>query len=146
MSKPRTHTSIAAPETPFGGLPSYEHEGLEIWQTHAVLRHLARTHDLYGSTETERVQCDVFEEAFVDLNSLVGRAPWRPDFEAGRSSFIALELRPALEQLTAQLERAAGRSSSWVGSSLTFVDLLAFVVLDNVRGMFPEVRGDYPLL
>ncbi len=134
------------PKTPFGGLPSFVDGDLEIWQTHAVLRHLARTHDLYGSTETDHVQCDIFEEAFADLNALLGRAPWRPDFEAGRPSFIRLELGPALAQLERQLQQAKGCPSTWVGSSLTFVDFVAFGVLDHAWAMFPEVSGGYPLL
>jgi glutathione S-transferase len=36
------------PRTPFGRLPAYREGDLEIWQSHAVFRHLARVHDLYG--------------------------------------------------------------------------------------------------
>ena len=36
---------------------------MEIFQSHAIIRHLARVHDLYGSTEAEKIRCDVIEEA-----------------------------------------------------------------------------------
>ena len=37
--------------TPFGWLPVYRDGDLEIWQSNAIYRHLARVHDLYGSNE-----------------------------------------------------------------------------------------------
>ena len=51
-----------------------------------------------------------------------------------------------MARLEQRLERVKGRPSFWVGSSLTFVDVLAFAVLDHTRAMFPEVTGDHPLL
>ena len=55
-------------KTPFGWLPAYRDRDLEIWQSHAIYRHLARTHNLYGATEEERIRCDIVEEALADLN------------------------------------------------------------------------------
>ena len=85
-------------ETPFGALPSYRKGDMEIFQSHAIIRHLARVHDLYGSTEVERVRCDVIEEAISDLTELVGKAPGRPNFASERADYVANELRPALER------------------------------------------------
>ena len=134
------------PKTPFGRLPSYCEADLEIWQSHAIFRHIARVHDLYGSTESDRVRCDVVEEAFADLNNLVGRAPWRPEFDETRNDFIANELSPALAQLECFLQTNETGTSFWVGSSLTFVDLIAFAHLDCTRAMFPEATVQHPLL
>ncbi len=132
--------------TPFGALPSYRSGDLEIFQTHAIIRHLARVHDLYGSTEAERVRCDVIEEALSDLNELVGKAPWRNDFAKQRADYVANELGPALERLERFLESNQDPAGFWVGSSLTFVDLVAFALLDSTGAMFPEAMEKCPAL
>ncbi len=119
---------------------------MEIFQSHAIIRHLARTHDLYGSTEAERVRCDVIEEATSDLSELVGKAPWRPDFANGRADYVANELGPTLNRLERFLESNQDPSGFWVGSSLTFVDLIAFALLDSTGAMFPEALEPYATL
>ena len=132
--------------TPFGWLPAYRAGDLEIWQSHAIYRHLARVHDLYGSNEQERIRCDVVEEAFADLNTLIGRAPWRPGFHKTREDFIARELSPILDRLERFLWTNALGSSFWVGSSLTFVDLIALSHLDCTGSMFPEAMSGHHTL
>jgi glutathione S-transferase len=132
--------------TPFGALPSYREGDTEIFQSHAIIRHLARVHDLYGSTEAERTRCDVIEEAISDLNELVGKAPWRTDFASERASYVASELGPALDRLERFLKSNQSPSGFWVGSSLTFVDLIAYAVLDSTGAMFPEALEKCPAL
>ena len=39
-----------------------------------------------------------------------------------------------------------GNSGFWVGSSLTFVDLVAFALLDSAGTMFPEAMAGVPAL
>jgi len=133
-------------DTPFGALPSYRDGDLEIFQSHAIIRHLARVHDLYGSTEAERVRCDVIEEAFSDLNELVGKAPWRTNFERERADYVTNELGPALERLERFLGSNPNPGGFWVGSSLTFVDLIAYAILDSTGAMFPEPLKRCPAL
>ena len=132
--------------TPFGELPSYRNGDVEIFQSHAIIRHLARVHDLYGTTEIERIRCDVVEEAISDLNELVGKAPWRPNFESGQVDYVANELGPMLYGLERFLKSNQAPGGFWVGSSLTFVDLIAFAVLDSTGEMFPEAMEQYSAL
>ncbi len=132
--------------TPFGALPSYRKDDIEIFQSHAIIRHLARVHDLYGSTEAERVRCDVIEEAISDLNELVGKAPWRTNFANERADYIANELGPMLDRLEQFLKSNQNPSGFWVGSSLTFVDLIAYAILDSTGAMFPEALEKCPAL
>lgn len=134
------------PMTPFGWLPVYREGSLEIWQSHAIYRHLARIHDLYGTTEEERIRCDVVEEAFADLNTLIGKPPWRPDFQRTRQTFIESELSPVLDRLERFLRTNPAGERFWVGSSLTFVDLIALAHLDCTGSMFPEAMPGHPAL
>lgn len=132
--------------TPFGALPRYRSGDLVIFQTPAIIRHLARAHDLYGSTEAQRVRCDMIEEALSDMNELVGKAPWRDDFASQRADYVANELGPALDRLERFLAGNDDPGGFWVGSSLTFVDLVAFAVLDTTGAMFPEAMEKCSLL
>ncbi len=132
--------------TPFGALPSYRKDDMEIFQSHAIIRHLARVHDLYGSTEAERVRCDVIEEAISDLNELVGTAPWRTNFANERADYIANELGPMLDRLEQFLKSNQNPGGFWVGSSLTFVDLIAYAILDSTGAMFPDALEKFPAL
>ena len=141
-----TEWSELRPTTPFGWLPAYREGNIEIWQSHAIYRHLARIHDLYGTTEEERTRCDVVEEAFADLNALIGKAPWRPDFQRTRQAFIESELSPVLDRLERFLRTNPAGESFWVGSSLTFVDLIALAHLDCTGSMFPEAMLGHPAL
>jgi glutathione S-transferase len=133
-------------DTPFGALPSYREGDLEIFQTHAIIRHLARAHDLYGATEVDRVRCDMIEEALSDLNELAGKAPWRPDFASGRGDFVAKELAPVLQQLDRFLPSNEKPGGFWVGSSLTFIDPIAYAILSTTCAMFPEAFEECPVL
>ena len=130
--------------TPFGWLPVYRDGDLEIWQSHTIFRHLARVHDLYGSNEAERIRCDVVEEAFADLNTLIGKAPWRPGFRDTQADFIERELSPVLDRLERYLLTNAAGPSFWVGQRLTFVDLIALSLLDCTGSMFPEAMAGHP--
>ena len=60
------------PTLAFGQLPTYQDGELFINQSHAIYRHLARKHNLYGDNEAERVRCDIVEEAFVDAQNNIG--------------------------------------------------------------------------
>jgi glutathione S-transferase len=133
-------------DTPFGALPSYREGDMEIFQSHAIIRHLARVHDLYGTSEAERVRCDVIEEAMSDLNELVGKAPWRTNFASERADYIANELGPTLDRLERFLKSNQHPGGFWVGSSLTFVDLIGYAILDSTGAMFPEALERCPAL
>ena len=51
----------------FGQLPYIVDGDLELPQTGAIMRYLARKHDLYGKDDTERAKIDMVFEAFMDL-------------------------------------------------------------------------------
>ena len=126
------------PQMPFQQLPAYEDGDLFIVQSHAIYRYLARTHDLYGHTEAERIDCDIVEEALRDARQefwrfLKGLLP-----EKDRGLFAAGRLTTTLDCLEKYFRRHSADTKFWGGDALTFVDLLAFAYLDDVRALFPE--------
>ncbi|EFO95596.1 hypothetical protein CRE_08771 [Caenorhabditis remanei] len=50
----------------FGQMPALKYDGNEIAQTGAIMRHLARIHDLNGSNEEEATFLDMFFEGVRD--------------------------------------------------------------------------------
>ena len=136
------------PRTPFGVLPLYRAGELEIAECQAILRHLARVHDLYGDDEQERARCDTFEEALADAKTLVGMFPWRKQGEpTDADAFKTTELTARLERLERFLAGNPGAPEYAVGRRLSFVDLLGFAFIDDTDGLFPgALRGFAGLL
>jgi glutathione S-transferase len=121
------------PSMPFGQVPLYEEGDLVIPQSHAIYRHLARKHGLYGKDERERIRCDIVEEVFVDAQNTLGTFFWNAKFQELRAEFERTTLQGLmlrLEQLFIQNDEGRGH---WVGGALTYVDFCAWHFLDYVR-------------
>jgi glutathione S-transferase len=123
---------------PFRQLPLYEENDFILAQSHAIIRHLAREHDLYGRDEKDRARCDMVEECLYDAQETLWRHFWDPEFERKRQSFAEESICPVLEDLARLL---SDNPAHFVGSRLTYVDLYAFVYLDQLRAFFPETLG-----
>jgi glutathione S-transferase len=121
------------PTLPFAQLPTYEEGELFIVHSHAIYRHLARVHNLYGSNEQEHVRCDLVEETFVDAQSNVSGFYWHPEFAKQRAEYEATALPDLLGRLQRLLEQNNNGNGYWVGSHLTYVDFCAWHLLDYVR-------------
>jgi glutathione S-transferase len=125
------------PRTPFGQLPLLRIGGLELVQTMAIVRHLARMHHLSGGTEAERTRCDIAVEAIRDADHHLGVLVWTPGFEENRRSIIENELPVRLAPLERFLASNPSRASFWAGASFTFADVIAFDYLENAEALFP---------
>jgi glutathione S-transferase P len=130
------------PQVPLGQLPIYEDGDLLLAESHAIIRHLARKHDLYGKDEKERARCDMVEECLYAAQETLWRHFWDPQFEAKRKPFATERIAPVLARLEALLSESD--SSHFVRSGLTYVDLYAFVYLDQLRALFPETLASVP--
>jgi glutathione S-transferase len=133
-------------ETPFGKVPLYHEGQLEIAESHAIMRHLARRYDLYGNDELEGTRCDVVQEVLHDAVEQFAELMWNPDFAQVRDDFIQKRLRPMLTNLQQYLQDADGSPVHWVGRGNTFVDYIGYVWLDMVRALAKEVLQEFPRL
>ncbi|NXX45710.1 GSTM2 transferase, partial [Tricholaema leucomelas] len=123
----------------FPNLPYLIDGTVKLTQSSAILRYIARKHNMCGETEQEKLYVDMLENQVVDLRMNFIRLCYSPDFE---------KLKPAyLEQLPGKLQelsRFLGSRKWFVGDKLTYVDFLAYDVLDQQR-MFvpdcPELQG-----
>jgi glutathione S-transferase len=64
-------------QLPFGQLPLLQIDGLDIVQSQAIVRYLARKHNLIGKSDEEMLRCDIIAETVRDLISLVSSAPFK---------------------------------------------------------------------
>jgi glutathione S-transferase len=130
---------------PFQQLPIYiTEDDIEIPQTQAILRYLARKHDLYGKSETERIRCDVFQEALVDSRDELVKFFVDKEFHQKRESFCNKHLENRLNLLENFYNKNGGNYS--VGETVTYVDYLLLSYLDYVRVFDYERLKKFKLL
>ncbi|KAM6192115.1 glutathione S-transferase 2-like [Sarcoramphus papa] len=105
----------------------------KLTQSNAILRYIARKHNMGGETEEEMLRVDMLENQIMDFRMSFARLCYNPDFE---------KLKPAyLEQLPGklrELSRFLGSRPWFAGEKLTFVDFVAYDVLDQHLMFVPE--------
>ncbi|KAM6044257.1 glutathione S-transferase 2-like [Chlamydotis macqueenii] len=124
----------------FPNLPYLIDGNTKLTQSNAILRYIARKHKMCGETEEEKLRVDLLENQIMDLRMSFAQMCYSADFE---------KLKPAfLEQLPGKLRdlsRFLGSRKWFAGEKLTFVDFLAYDVLDRLH-MFvpncPELQGN----
>ncbi|NXW93999.1 GSTM2 transferase, partial [Alopecoenas beccarii] len=124
----------------FPNLPYLIDGNTKLTQSNAILRYIARKHKMCGETEEEMQHVDLLENELMDLRMSFIRLCYSPDFE---------KLKPGyLEQLPAKLQKLSqflGSRQWFVGDKITFVDFVAYDVLDQLL-MFvpscPELQGN----
>ena len=133
-----------SPQLPFRQLPRLEIDGQTIFQSHAILRHLARAKGLAGETDTERLRCDVGVEAARDLQQRLWDHFWSPgsDTEAAAKAFDGGQLASELAKLDAWL----GEAPYVGGERALFADYFVLTVLDEAGGFFPAALQRAPAL
>uniref|UniRef100_A0A8C2TA07 Glutathione S-transferase n=1 Tax=Coturnix japonica TaxID=93934 RepID=A0A8C2TA07_COTJA len=122
----------------FPNLPYYIDGDVKLTQSNAILRYIARKHNMCGDTEQERQRVDVLENQVMDFRMSLVMVCYSPDFE---------KLKPGyLEQLPGKLKLFStflGDRKWFAGDKLTFVDFLMFDVLDQNRIFSPRCLEPY---
>uniref|UniRef100_A0AC11B7L1 Glutathione S-transferase mu 3 n=1 Tax=Ovis aries TaxID=9940 RepID=A0AC11B7L1_SHEEP len=112
-----------------------------LTQSNAILRYIARKHNMCGDTEEERIRVDIMENQIMDFRMQLAQLCYNPDHE---------KLKPRyLEQLPGQLKQFSlflGKYSWFAGEKLTFVDFLTYDVLDQNRMFEPKCLDEFPNL
>ncbi|EHH15025.1 hypothetical protein EGK_01057 [Macaca mulatta] len=131
------------PGFPFIQLPYLIDGTHKITQSNAILRYIARKHNLCGETEEEkiRVHIDILENQAMDVSNQLARVCYSPDFEKLKPEY--LEGLPTMMQHFSQF---LGKRPWFVGDKITFVDFLAYDVLDLHRIFEPKCLDAFPNL
>ena len=114
-------------------LPVYENpnENLKIFQTQAILRHLARTNNLIGRSEKENVLCDIYQESITECRDDLVKFFLDKQFQEKRELYSSNHLINRLSNLTEFFK--LNSQEFCIGDQKTYVDYLMWVYLDYVR-------------
>uniref|UniRef100_A0A2I3MUI6 Glutathione S-transferase n=1 Tax=Papio anubis TaxID=9555 RepID=A0A2I3MUI6_PAPAN len=113
----------------------------KITQSNAILRYIARKHNLCGETEKEKIREDILENQLMDNRMQLARLCYDPDFEKLKPEY--LEGLPEMLKLYSQF---LGKQPWFLGDKITFVDFLAYDVLDMRRIVEPGCLDAFPNL
>lgn len=129
----------------FPNLPYYFDGDVKMSQSKAIMRHIARKHDLLGKTEQEKDRCDEVAEQITDLRMAFGRmcydVYYGGNFKVKGPTYI--------ENLTKTLipyQSFLGDNPWLAGANITWADFLMWEVLDQHLLFKPGCLDDLPEL
>lgn len=125
----------------FPNLPYYIDGDIKLTQSNAILRHLARKYNLYGSTPQEQAAADLLAEQAMDFrNGLVGVC-YNPKANELLGGYLK-GLKAHLDAFT----RFLGDKKFFIGNSVTFVDFVMYELLDQHKFLFKDSLQGYDKL
>jgi len=121
---------------PFGQVPMYKDDQVEIPQSMAIVRHIGRKHNLYGATNAEKALVDVLIDGVGDLGTNFFKLLSSPEFKGGDKK----PLNDQIEKSLTEFEKFKGSHKFMVGDNVTIADFVLFNMLDNfVKPLAPEI-------
>ncbi|XP_049621768.1 glutathione S-transferase Mu 2-like [Suncus etruscus] len=112
-----------------------------ITQSNAILRYLARKHNMCGETEEEKIRVDMLENQTMDTRMQLAHICYSPDFEKLKPAYLE-----GLPEKMKQYSQYLGKRPWFAGDKLTYVDFLAYDVLDQNRLFVPTCLDAFPNL
>ncbi|XP_050602752.1 glutathione S-transferase Mu 2 isoform X9 [Macaca thibetana thibetana] len=132
---------LSFPGFPFIQLPYLIDGTHKITQSNAILRYIARKHNLCGETEKEKIREDILENQLMDNRMQLARLCYDPDFEKLKPEY--LEGLPEMLKLYSQF---LGKQPWFLGDKITFVDFIAYDVLERNQVFEPSCLDAFPNL
>ncbi|XP_008003031.3 glutathione S-transferase Mu 2-like [Chlorocebus sabaeus] len=123
------------------GLPYLIDGTHKITQSNAIMRYIAHKHNLCGETEKEKIREDVLENQLMDNRMQLARLCYDPDFEKLKPEY--LEGLPEMLKLYSQF---LGKQPWFLGDKITFVDFIAYDVLERNQVFEPSCLDAFPNL
>ena len=133
----------ATGKLPFDQMPLLEIDGLNLSQSTAMIRYLARRGGLYGETDEDALWCDMIAGAVADFAETSLQAAFQPTAEAAVQS-----LRGRFEKFGPKFEaRLAENGTGFcVGPCLTFADVVLVEALTGYLEWVPDLLVGTPML
>ncbi len=127
----------------FGQLPLLEIDGLNLTQTGAMIRYLARHGDFYGDGPVEAATCDMIAGAVVDFSEPAITFAFQKSHAAGLDALCA-----ALAKYGVHLERilAENGGEHAVGTRLSFADVMLAEALTAYLEREADILQSFPSL
>uniref|UniRef100_A0AC11B553 Uncharacterized protein n=1 Tax=Ovis aries TaxID=9940 RepID=A0AC11B553_SHEEP len=125
----------------FPNLPYLIDGAHKLTQSKAILRYIARKHNMCGETEEEKIRVDVLENQATDTVNDFIMLCYNPEFEKLKPQYL-MEI-PGKMKLYSEF---LGKRPWFAGDKLTFVDFLVYDVLDVHRIFEPTCLDAFPNL
>lgn len=123
----------------FPNLPYYIDGDRKITQSNAILRYIARKHDLVGKTEEEQYKVDMLEQEIFDFRMKFVGLCYSPEFEKRKQQFL-VDVKVGLGRFEKWIEKG----SKWLaGDDFTYVDIVLYDVLDQHLVLEPKILDDF---
>lgn len=133
------------PTIVFGQLPVLEDGTFKLAQSNAILRYVARKHDLYGSNDQERALIDMVNDTQEEIRLTYLKMIYQ-EYETEKDNYIAKVLPGKLELLEKYLKTNNGGAGFFVGTKISFVDYNLFDLLDNFLILSAKSLDNFPAL
>ena len=133
----------ASGKLPFDQMPLLEISGLNLSQSTAMIRYLARLGDFYGDSDTDAVWCDMIAGAVADFAEASMQAAFQATDNIAKAALCTRfsKFGPRFE---ARL--ASNGTGFCVGAGLTFADVVLVEALSSYLDWCPDILADTPKL
>ncbi|KAM8926179.1 glutathione S-transferase Mu 1-like [Lycaon pictus] len=125
----------------FPNLPYLIDGAHKITQSNAILRYIARKHNLCGEMEEEKIRVDILENEVMDTRIYFARICYSPDFEKLKPEYVK-----AIPDKMKLYSQSLGKRPWFAGEKLTYVDFLVYDILDPHRIFEPTSLDAFPNL
>ena len=131
----------ASGKLPFDQMPLLEIEELNLSQSSAMIRYLARSGEYYGSTEQDAVWCDMVAGAVSDFAETSLQAAFQP------TKKIAVKaLQGKFNKFGPRFENRLSKNGLCAGVKLTFADILLAEAINSYLEWIPDILDETPFL
>jgi len=126
----------------FPNLPYYIDGDVKLTQTHAIMRYIARKHDLLGKTEEEKYRVDLVTEQCMDFRNGWVMLCYRTfGIQEQKDQYLA-DLPGKLKAF----EDFLGDNPFFAGASISFIDFHLYEMFYQHSKLAPEMLANCPKL
>ena len=123
-------------ESPFGQLPVFRDGDLVLCQSQAILRHVARTYDLAGTTPKERAHVDEICETAFEMIVQMATLFWDPAFHEKRADHRQATAKK-LSGLRDHFLRRSPDGTHWATNATSGADAAMAFALETMLLLHP---------
>jgi len=125
----------------FPNLPYYIDGDIKLTQSLAILRYLGRKHRLVATDDQTLARQDMAEQQIQDVMNGLYDIIINPDYETKKADYCTGTLEPQLDLLVKFMG-----DKEWLGGQLSYVDFMAYEILDWFRLFSSDTIAKYPAI
>jgi len=127
------------PQFPWGNLPVLQDGDIQLAQSGAILRYLAKKFGLDGANATENAKCDEMIEVMGDVRQAFFKAHFEPDATKKEELVKTLKEETLPNYFKKFDDILAANGGFFVGKQVTYADLHMAAYIQTFDGTFPGV-------